>query len=64
MDRLKSYSRGHLMEEVNFRIENNRLTEVDFALEAVLYGKYAAVFGKDLSAIESPLSRATVDNAR
>lgn len=50
-------------EEVNFQIENNRLTEVDFALEAVLYGKYAAVFGKDLSAIESPLSRATVDNS-
>ena len=50
-------------EEVNFRIENNRLTEVDFALEAVLYGKYTAVFGKDLSAIESPLSRATVDNS-
>ena len=50
-------------EEVNFRVENNRLTEVDFALEAVLYGKYAAVFGKDLSAIESPLSRATVDNS-
>ena len=51
-------------EDISFQVESARLTTVDFALEAVLYGKYAAVFGKDLSGIEVPDTRAGVDNSQ
>lgn len=50
-------------EEVRFQVENTQLTTVDFSLEAVMYGKYAVVFGKDLSGIEVPDTRANVDNS-
>lgn len=49
-------------EEVSFQIENTRLTSVDFALEAALYGKYSAIFEKDLSEINAPVTRTGVDN--
>lgn len=50
--------------EVLFQVESSKMTEVSLPLEAVLYGKYSAVLGKDLSDIAVPLTRAGIDNKK
>ncbi|MEG1545739.1 MAG: DUF4458 domain-containing protein, partial [Bacteroides sp.] len=50
-------------EETLFEIESRHITTLDFPIQAVLKGQFAAVFGKDLSGIATPISRASIDNS-